>query len=335
MYAWGATKISRFIAGGAPISRTFWISSATSRAPAPSGWNRITGPPRTSWRPPARWWRITRRARAKRSGPRRTKARCWVCPGGGRIQFLPARRNQRRRSVSETGGVESGFGESAARDQHAGARHRPHHGGPGGRVRAGTWTELVGRRVAHDRPAIVSGARAVGVGGVPDHDSGTAAAGYERAAAGCHTVHAGPHRLRQDAGAGGHSRIGRPAGEPRRAGERGRGSRGARRNPGRFPGSCGPGGGRRRGGRTCAGEPVDAAQRQGSGVSYRVFGGHGRGAVPASAVHGLGGGARRRAALMLRGDDARAKKAVSDLGQVSAPIWWRGTGAHGAVTVSE
>ena len=36
-------------------------------------------------------------------------------------------------------------------------------------------------------------------------------------------------------------------------------------------------------------------------------GGHGRGTVPASTIHGLGGGARRRAALMLRGHDPRAK----------------------------
>ena len=41
------------------------------------------------------------------------------------------------------------------------------------------------------------------------------------------------------------------------------------------------------------------------------------GLFPASAIHGLGGGARGRAAPMLRGNDARAKTAVSDLGQVS------------------
>ena len=40
-------------------------------------------------------------------------------------------------------------------------------------------SELVERRVAHDRPAIIPGARAVGAGGVPEHDSGTVAAGVQ------------------------------------------------------------------------------------------------------------------------------------------------------------
>ncbi len=41
--------------------------SATRR---PSGWSRITAPPRTFWKRRARWWRTIRSARARSSGPK-------------------------------------------------------------------------------------------------------------------------------------------------------------------------------------------------------------------------------------------------------------------------
>ena len=103
-----------------------------------------------------------------------------------------------------------------------------------------------------------------------------------------HALHSGPHRLPPDAA----SRRRRRNRETRlenldelinAAAE----ARGARREPGRFPGSCGAGGRRRRVRRACAGHPDDAAQRQGPGVSDGVSGGHGRGAVPAQPVDGF------------------------------------------------
>ena len=57
---------------------------------------------------------------------------------GGRFQFLPAGGNQGHGGVPEAGGVEFGFGEPDARDQHAGARHRAHHGGADRALRRGT-----------------------------------------------------------------------------------------------------------------------------------------------------------------------------------------------------
>ena len=47
----------------------------------------------------------------------------------GRIQLLPARRDQGHGGVPEAGGFQHRFGEPAAGDQHAGARHRAHHRG--------------------------------------------------------------------------------------------------------------------------------------------------------------------------------------------------------------
>ena len=67
--AWWATRTSRSIAGAARTSAIFWISSAISARPRPSGWSRITAPPRTFWARPARWWRTTRSARARSCGP--------------------------------------------------------------------------------------------------------------------------------------------------------------------------------------------------------------------------------------------------------------------------
>ena len=120
---------------------------------------------------------------------RRSAAPLWPeISGGGRIQFLPAGGDQRRSGLPEAGDVEPGFREPAARDQHSGAGHRPDHGRAGGRVRAGERAEPVERDRGHDRPAIVSGARAVGAGGLPEHDSGAVADGRVRAAAGCHTA---------------------------------------------------------------------------------------------------------------------------------------------------
>ncbi len=65
---------------------------------------------------------------------------------------------------------------------------------------------------AHDRPAIVPGAGAVGPGGVPHHDPGTLAARAGRIAAGRHPVHARPHRLWAHAGGREYSGIGSPSG---------------------------------------------------------------------------------------------------------------------------
>ena len=77
--AWWATRTSPSIAGAARTSATSWISSTTFPTPAPSAWSRITAPPRTFWRPPARWWRTTRRARARSSGPKPAPAKCSAC----------------------------------------------------------------------------------------------------------------------------------------------------------------------------------------------------------------------------------------------------------------
>ena len=58
--------------------------------------------------------------------------------------------------------------------------------------------------------------------------------------------------------------------------------------------------------------------------------GHGTGAVPAQPVDEFRGGAGRRAAAVLRGDDARAQAADSDLGEISPALWRRRAGAFHA-----
>ena len=55
------------------------------------------------------------------------------------------------RRLPEAGHVEPGFGESAARDQHAGARYRPDHRRADGCVRARKRAQPVGCHRAHDR----------------------------------------------------------------------------------------------------------------------------------------------------------------------------------------
>ena len=68
--AWSATTTSRSTAGAAPRSPTSSTSSATIPTRSSSAWSRTTAPPATSSPPPARWWRATRAARARRCGPR-------------------------------------------------------------------------------------------------------------------------------------------------------------------------------------------------------------------------------------------------------------------------
>ncbi len=69
----------------------------------------------------------------------------------GRLQFLPARRNQGHGGVSEAGGLQLRFGQPAARHQHAGARHRPHHGGADRALWPRARAEPVGFHRAHHR----------------------------------------------------------------------------------------------------------------------------------------------------------------------------------------
>ena len=60
---------------GADIRNILDFEHDFPQAPGPFAWSRITARRRTFWQPPARWWRTTRRARARSSGPKRTKAR--------------------------------------------------------------------------------------------------------------------------------------------------------------------------------------------------------------------------------------------------------------------
>ena len=52
IYAWSATRTSRFTAGAAPTSATSSTSSATFPRRASSSSSRTTAPPRPSWPPP-------------------------------------------------------------------------------------------------------------------------------------------------------------------------------------------------------------------------------------------------------------------------------------------
>jgi hypothetical protein len=176
--------------------------------------------------------------------------------------------------------------------------------------------------------------RSQSAGNVPQPDSGTFAGGQLFPAAGPAAVHPGTHRVPPHAAAGEDAGIRVAPGEPGRVGERGGGGRRARRNHWGFPGPCRAGVGSRRLRRGLAGEPDDAAQRQGAGVSRGIPLRPGDGPVPAQPVDGIPGNAGRRAAAVLRGDDARAEAADPHVGAVPAAVRRRRAGADHAFRVS-
>ena len=117
--------------------------------------------------------------------------------------------------------------------------------------------------------------------------------------------------------------------------QRRRRGRVARRIAFRFPGSRRPGGGSRYLRRERAGHSDDAAQRQGTGIPGGVPDRHGIGPFPAQPLDEFRTGARRGAAALLRGNDAGAAQADSDLGQVPPALRRRRTGALHAFLVPE
>ena len=113
----------------------------------------------------------------------------------GRVQLLPARRNQGRGGVPEAGRLQHRFGQPAARRQHSGARNRPHHGGADRALRARTRPQPVGLHPAHRGRRAAFHALAILAGDFPQPDPGALAGGQRFAAAGPAPLHPGPHRL--------------------------------------------------------------------------------------------------------------------------------------------
>ncbi len=100
-----------------------------------------------------------------------------------------------------------------------------------------------------------------------------------------------------------------------------------------ISGSRGSGLRHRQSGRARARLAAHAAQRQRSGVSDRVPGRHGRGAVPAHSLARFESRHGRRAAAVLRGHDALREAAVPDVGALSAAFRRRPAGSHHPVAI--
>ena len=236
---------------GADIRNILDFETRLSRTRRPSAWSRITARRRTFWQPPARWWRTTRSARARGSGPKpgegdmlglyagydaenealfiadtiekhprvriptdrvavlyrtnsqsrqieealRRYGRKYNVVGG--IQFLPARRNQGHRRVSEARRSRTADSVSLhAHHQYARARHRPHHGGAGGEVRARARPRACGTRSSACSTRSSFGTRRTSRhGGVPQHDPGDFAGGDARRRCPRRSRSSGAHRL--------------------------------------------------------------------------------------------------------------------------------------------
>ena len=124
-------------------------------------------------------------------------------------------------------------------------------------------------------------------------------------------------------------------GQLERTGERGVGSRRARRDHRRISGSRGAGVRRRSARRARARVAADAAQRQRPGVSDRVPGRNGRRSVPAQPLARFESRHGRGAAPVLRRHDARGEAAVSELGALSPALRRRPAGSLHPVAIPE